>query len=109
MKHALKSAAKLVVLENSDPISAEIEAIQSRIRQRAFEISQAPRPMDVHALYDWVAAESEIISVPPVELTEKEGVFELKFATAGVSPEDVNVMVTAEQILLRAEYRHQHD
>src|SRR5262245_61757516 len=108
MKRAPKSAAKLVVLENSDPISAEIEAIQSRIRQRAFEISQA-RPIDAHAMYDWIAAESEIISVPPLELTEKEGVFELKFAVAGVNPDDVNVMVTPKQILLRAEYSHHHD
>jgi len=107
MKRALKSAAKLVVLENSDPISAEIDAIQSRIRQRAFEISQS-RPY-AQEMYDWIAAESEIISVPPVELTEKEGVFELKFAIAGVNPDDVNVMVTPEQILLRAEYSHHHD
>ena len=37
MKKAPKSAVNVVVLENSDPISAETEAIQSRIRQRAFE------------------------------------------------------------------------
>src|SRR6185503_16837760 len=83
-------------------------AIQSRIRQRAFEISLS-RPVDAHAAYDWIAAESEIISVPSAELIEKDGVFELKFAIAGVNPDDVNVMVTPEQVLLRAESSHQHD
>jgi len=108
MKRASKSAAKLVILENGDPICAETEAIQSRIRQRAFEISQA-RPIDVQSLYDWMTAESEVISVPPMELVEKNGSFEVKFAVAGVNPDDMNVMVTPNQILLKSEYSHQHD
>ena len=108
MKRAPKSAAKVTTLKNSDVISAETEAIQNRIRQRAFELSHT-RPPDAHALYDWIMAESEIISVPPAELIEKDQTFELKFALAGVNAEDVNVMVTPTQILLRAEYSHQHD
>jgi len=108
MKRALKSSARLVVLENGDPICAETEAIQSRIRQRAFEISQT-RPIDAQSLYDWMTAESEVISVPPIELLEKDGRFEVKFAVAGVNPDDMNVMVTPNQILLKSDYSHQHD
>src|SRR5205809_5734244 len=106
MKRA-KSPAKLIVLDNSDPISAETEAIWSRIRQRAFELSLS-RPHNARELYDWIAAESEIISVPRAELIEKNGTFEVGFAVAGLSPDDVNVMVTADQILLKSEYRHEH-
>jgi HSP20 family molecular chaperone IbpA len=101
-------SAKVIVLENSDPIAAETEAIQSRIRQRAFELSQI-RPPDASQLYDWIMAESEIISVPPAEVTEKEGRFEVKFAAAGLNPDDVNVLVTSDQILLKSEYSHEHD
>src|SRR5262245_33691928 len=108
MKRASKSAAKVVVLENSDPISAETEAIQSRIRQRAFEVSQT-RPPDAHEIYDWIVAESEIVSVPPAELVERNGTFEVRFAVAGVNADDVNVMVTPNQILLKSEFSHQHD
>jgi HSP20 family molecular chaperone IbpA len=108
MKRAAKSAAKLVVLENREPIFAETEAIQSRIRQRAFEISQT-RPPAAQEIYDWIVAESEIISVPPAELIEKNGKFEVKFAVAGVNVEDVNVMVTPDQILLKSDYSHHHD
>jgi len=108
MKHAPKSAAKVMVLENGDPIAAETEAIQSRIRERAFELSQS-RPIDAHALYDWIMAESEVVSVPPMELLERDGVFELRFAVAGIDPYSVNVMVTPDQILLKSEYSHQHD
>ena len=106
MKSAPKSVAKVVVLENNDPIFAETEAIKSRIRQRAFELSQV-RPRDASELYDWMAAEAEIISVPRVKLIEKEGIFELKFALAGVNPEEVNVMVTPDRILIKSEYTEQ--
>jgi HSP20 family molecular chaperone IbpA len=108
MKRASKSAVKMDILENADPISAETEAIQERIRQRAFELSHT-RPPDAHALYDWIMAESEIISVPPMELVEKNEKLELKFAVAGVNPDDVNVMITPERILLKSEYSHRHD
>jgi HSP20 family molecular chaperone IbpA len=101
-------AARLVVLDNNDPILAETEAVQRRIRQRAFELSQA-RPADAHELYDWIAAESEVISVPPVELLERNGMFEVKFAVAGVDPDDVNVMVTPDQILLKSHFAHEHE
>jgi HSP20 family molecular chaperone IbpA len=108
MKRDAKSAAKLVVLENGDAISAETEAIQLRIRQRAFEISRT-RPPDAHEIYDWIMAESEIISVPAAELIETDSGFEMKFAVGAVDPSDVNVLVTPTEILIKAEYRHEHD
>ena len=107
MKRGQKSA-KLVVLDNNDPITAETEEIHARIRQRAFELSQA-RPRDAHEVYDWIAAEAEVISVPPVELLERDGIFDVKFAVAGVKPDDVNIMVTSDQILLKSQYTHQHE
>jgi HSP20 family molecular chaperone IbpA len=108
MKRASKSAAKLAVLENNDPISAEIEAIQSLIRQRAFELSHR-RPDHAREIYDWIAAESEIISVPPAEVIEKDGIFDVKFALAGVHPENVNVMATSNQILVKCVSSHTHE
>ena len=107
MKRGPKSAAKLLVLGNSDPISAEIEAIQSRIRNRAFELSQT-RPHDAHELYDWVVAEAEIISVPQTELIEKDGMFEVSFAIPAMDAEDLNVMATADQIAVKGESTHDH-
>jgi HSP20 family molecular chaperone IbpA len=101
-------AAKLVVLDNNDPILAETDAIASRIRQRAFELSQT-RPQDAHERYDWLTAESEVISVPPVKVIEKDGVFEVKFAVAGVKPDDVNVMVSGDQVLLKAQLNEENE
>lgn len=108
MKRAPKSAIKVAVLENSNPISSETEAIQERIRRRAFERSHI-RPPDAHLLYDWLMAESEVISVPPAELIEKNGAFELKFAVSGVNPEHIHVMVARDHIVLKSEFDHQHE
>src|SRR5262245_39254036 len=98
----MKTAANFVVLENDDPLIAENEAIQEKIRHRAWELSHT-RPHDVHALYDWMKAQSELVTVPPVRVVEKEGKFDIKFAVAGVNPNDVNVMVTSKRVLLKAE------
>ena len=108
MRRQAKSAAKFVVCENSDPISNETRQIEDRIRQRAFEISQtsghSEREMD-----DWLAAESEIISVPPAELIEKDETFVLQMAVGGIDPEELSVLTTADQILIKADFRHDHD
>lgn len=108
MKRALKSVGKLIVLENSDPISAETEEIQNRIRARAYELSLV-RGHGGREVDDWISAESEIISVPPAELIEKGDTFDVQFAVAGINPADLNVMVTTQQMLLKCEYRHKHD
>lgn len=108
MKREPNMPGRVVVLENSERISAETEAIQRRIRQRAFELSQT-RPADAHEIYDWIVAESQTVSVPPAELVERNGNFEMKFAIAGVDPDDVNVLVTADQLVLRSDYNHEHD
>ena len=106
MKRATKSAAKLVVLENNDPISEETEELQGRIRDRAYQLSQerghAGREVD-----DWLTAESEIISVPPAELIERDGMFEMKFALGGIDPRDVRVLTSPDRVLVRCEARHQ--
>jgi HSP20 family molecular chaperone IbpA len=108
MKRAPKTTAKLVVLETNDPISAEIDSVQRRIRERAFELSRE-RPRHVHEIYDWMMAESEIVSVPPAELVEKDGTFEVTFAVPGVKADEVKVLVSPGQILLRSDSTHAHD
>jgi len=108
MKRQTKSAGKLVVLENNDPISAEAEEIQNRIRDRAYELSLM-RGHSGREVDDWLSAESEIISVPPAELVEKDGTFQVQLAIAGIDADDVHVMATPDQILIKCEFSHHHD
>jgi len=103
MKKATKSAAKLMVLDNDDVISAETQQIQDRIRERAYELSlrrgHSGRDVD-----DWLTAESEIISVPPAELIEKDETFHVRLAIVGIDLENVRVMTTSDQMLVRGDY-----
>jgi HSP20 family protein len=106
MKRVAKSATKLVVLENNDPISAETEEIQNRIRERAYELCQE-RGHVGREMEDWLTAESEIISVPPAELIEKDGTFQVRFAVVGIDLQDMRVMTSPNQMLVRADYRYE--
>lgn len=107
MKRQAKSSGNIEFLENNDRISAETEEIQSRIRQRAFEISET-RGHSGREMDDWLSAESEIISVPPIELSEKGNTFQLQLAVAGLNRADLRVMATPEQMLIKADFRHDH-
>jgi HSP20 family molecular chaperone IbpA len=106
MKRATKSAAKLVVLENNDPISAENEEIQNRIRERAYELCRE-RGHTGSEMDDWLAAESEIVSVPPADLIEKDGTFQVRFAIVGIDLQDMRIMTSPDQMLVKADYRYE--
>jgi HSP20 family molecular chaperone IbpA len=108
MKRELKSAGKLVVLENSDPISAATEQIQNRIRERAYELSQL-RGHSGRDVDDWLLAESVIMLIPAAEMIEKDGTYKVQLAIAGVNAQDVNVMSTPDHMLVRCEFRHEHN
>ena len=108
MKRATKAAAKLKILENDEPISSETEALQGRIRARAFELSQQ-RVHSGREIDNWLAAESEIISVPPAELIEKDGTFQVTLGILGINLQDVSVLASADQVLVKGDYRHHRE
>ena len=102
-----RGATKFTVREDPNQIMAENEQVHERIRQRAYEISQR-RGHVGREVEDWLAAESEIISVPPVELCEKEDAFLVTVPVAGVEPQDIEVLTTSDQVLIKARsHRHQ--
>jgi HSP20 family protein len=108
MKKRTKTAGRLMLLENGDAISAETEEIQIRIRERAYELSQ----MRGHAgreMEDWLAAESDVIAVPPIHMVEKDGAFEVQIAAPGIDLTDVQVMTTTREMLVKCLRRHTHE
>ena len=108
MKRQTKSAARLVLLENNDAIASQTEEIQNRIRERAYEISQMrghlSREMD-----DWLSAESDIISVPPMDIVEMGETFNVRIAAPGVEPADVQIMTSSDQMLVKCHPIHRHE
>jgi HSP20 family molecular chaperone IbpA len=108
MKRQKKSAGNVVLLENNDAIAAQTEEIQNRIRERAYELSQmrghAGREMD-----DWLSAESDVISVPPMHIVEKDGEFQVQVAVPGAEAADIQIMATSAQMLVKCVLKHSHD
>jgi HSP20 family molecular chaperone IbpA len=103
-----KSTGKLVLLGNNDAIAAQTEEIQNRIRERAYEVSQL-RGHPGREMEDWLSAESEIISVPPMDIVEKNGAFMVRIAAPGVDPADLQIMASSDQMLVKCHPRHTHD
>jgi HSP20 family molecular chaperone IbpA len=97
-----------MVIENDDLISSETKRLQERIRARAYELSQE-RGHSGREIDDWLTAESETISVPPAELIEKNGTFQVTLAILGINLQDMQVMASADQVLVKGDYRHHRE
>src|SRR5262245_5173934 len=108
MKRQRKSAGSVVLLENNDAIAAQTEEIQNRIRDRAYELSQM-RGHPGREMDDWLSAESDVISIPPMHIVEKDGEFQVQIAVPGVDPADVQIMATSDQMLVKCVLKHSHD
>jgi len=108
MKRQTKSAGRLVLLKDNDAIASQTEEIQKRIRERAYEISQM-RGHPSREMDDWLSAESDIISVPPMDIVEKDETFNVQIAAPGVAPADVQIMASPEQMLVKCHPKHTHE
>lgn len=53
-------------------------------------------------------AERELVWKPAIEIEEKDKEILLRIATPGVDPKDIDIEVTPEDILVKAETRHEH-
>lgn len=97
-----------VLLHKRESVVDELEAMRRRIAQRAFEIFNGRGASFGPALDDWLSAEREAIWKPPVEVCEKDDEFLVEVALAGIDAKHLDVQVTPEELLLRAEIAHQH-
>jgi HSP20 family molecular chaperone IbpA len=57
---------------------------------------------------DWLSAESDIISIPPMDMVERDGAFTVRIAAPGVDAADMQIMVTPEQMLVKCLPKHNH-
>ena len=86
----------------------ELEAVQKRIAERAFEIFRSRGAQLGAALDDWLAAERQTVWKPPIELCERDGRLIIEAAVAGVEPRQLRIEATPETILLKADLSHAH-
>lgn len=97
-----------VEVRRTETIVDELERMRRMISTRAYDLfSEAHAPWTT-AVGDWLAAERELVWKPPIELRQKDGQFEVLAALSGVDPKDLDIQVTPEDLLIKAETEHEH-
>jgi HSP20 family molecular chaperone IbpA len=100
--------ADTVPISRTSSILDQMKEMQDRIMRRAHEIFEQNGSALDRDLDNWTQAERELIWRPAFELSEKDGRFHLEAAISGLNPKDIQVEVTPEDIVLKAETRHEH-
>ena len=100
--------AELVPIRTSKSIFDEVEKMHDRVMQRAHDIFTSKGGLFGKDLEDWKQAEQELVWRPAIEFTEKEDEFRLELAAAGVDPKNLDIEVTPNDILIRADIHHEH-
>jgi HSP20 family molecular chaperone IbpA len=86
----------------------EIKEMRDRIMQRAYDIFQSKGSIFGQDLQNWLQAEHELTWKPAIALREKDGHFEILAALAGVEAKDLDIEVTPEDVILKADVDHRH-
>ena len=102
------SRPEAVRIRTPQSVADDIAQINERILRRAYEIFQNRGGVPGSDLNNWLEAESELVWRPPIELTEKEKEFILTVAVPGVDPKDIEIEATPDEIVVKAEFQHEH-
>jgi HSP20 family protein len=92
-------------VRKGETIFEELRAMHEKVMNRAYEIFRANGGIFGKELDDWLTAERELVWKPPIELEEKEKEFKLKIAAPGVEAKDLDIEVTPDDLLVKAEVR----
>jgi HSP20 family protein len=100
--------ADAVPIRRPPSILDEMREMQDWIMRRAFEIFEKSGSMLGRDLENWTQAERELVWKPAFELCEKNGQFQVEVAISGVDAKDIDIEVTPEDIIVKANTQHQH-
>lgn len=101
-------ARRDIAVKKGDTILDELDRLHQTISRRAYDLFRNGGPLCGGALSDWLTAERELISKPAVELRQNDGEFEVLAALPGIEAKEVEVQITPEDVLIKAETAHEH-
>ena len=101
---------KFTVLKTrkAETLLHDIEQIQKRITERAYDVFRNRGAALGAALNDWLVAERQTIWKPPVEICQKDNQFVIEAALAGVEPRQLDIQITRDTLLIKADTPHTH-
>ncbi len=98
-----------IEVRKADSIFNELDRLHQAIRQRAYDLfSRNGGTLGGGALTDWLSAERDLVSKPAVEVRQKDGQFEVIAALPGLEAKDLDVQITPQDLLIKAETMHEH-
>ena len=100
--------ADTVPIRRTSSILDQMKEMQDRIMRRAHEIFEQNGSVLGRDLDNWTQAERELVWKPAFELREKDGAFRVEIAVPGVDANDIEIEVTSDDILVRANISHEH-
>ena len=100
--------AETLPIRKSKSIFDEMDRMRDRIMRRAYDIFSSNGGIFGRDIDNWFQAEQELVWKPSIELEEKDDEFLLQVATPGVDPKDIDIEVTPEDILVKADVHHEH-
>ena len=100
--------AETLPIRKSKSIFDEMDRMRDRIMRRAYDIFSSNGGIFGRDIDNWFQAEQELVWKPSIELEEKDDEFLLQVATPGIDPKDIDIEVTPEDILVKADVHHEH-
>ncbi len=97
-----------IVLRKVDTVFDELQQLHTAINRRAYDLFRNHENLWTEPLADWFDAEHQLIWKPAIELRQKDSHFEVLAATPGVEAKDLDVEITPDDVLIKAEVRHKH-
>ena len=92
-----------IAVKQTESILDQVGQRIEKIRQRAFELFKGRDQALARELDDWLLAEREL-SLPALDLQQKDGKFEIDAALPGMDAKDIKVEATREELLITAEH-----
>lgn len=97
-----------IEVKKADTIFEELNRLHQAVSRRAYDLFRNGGTLWSGALTDWLTAERELVSKPAIELRQKDTRFEVLAALPGVEAKDLDVQITPEDLLIKAETTHEH-
>jgi len=97
-----------IALRKAETIFNELDQLHAAISQRAYDLFRQRGNLWGGALADWLNAERQLVWKPAIELRQKDNQFEVLAATPGVEAKDLDVQITPESVLIKANLEHKH-
>ena len=97
-----------ITLRRVHTILDELDQLQTSVRERAYDLFRKRGGVRGGQLTDWFTAERQLVWKPAIELRQKGTQFEIRAATPGVEAKDLDVQITPDDVLIKAETHHKH-